>query len=479
MKKLNDDEQNKKPLNPFELHAERLATTSYSGSRVYLYPAFVKGFFRNARSIVYSILIIIFLGLPWININGHPAILLDIAHRRFSLFGLTFWAHEAPILILVLLSFVLGIGLITALFGRIWCGWACPQTVFIDSLFKRIEESLEGTGLARKRFDEQKLSVKKMAIKGIKWGIFLLISLVITHSFLAYFVGAKHVLQMMTQSPNENLKSFLVVIFSTAIILFDFGWFREQFCIIACPYGRFQSVLMDENSIVVAYDKNRGEPRKKDRNDTAFTGDCINCYRCVQVCPTGIDIRRGTQMECIMCTACIDACDDVMSKINKPKGLIRYDSENALEGIKTKFLRFRTIIYTILLSIVLSVLAFLVSHRNMTPIHSSRMANPPYIVLNDGNIQNQFTFTIHNQYFDGIKLSLSLSDELQQQGIKLIVPLKSIEINSGQSMPYIAFLQFPKTLLEDGKKNIQLQKDIVHRGEDKIGFQEVVIIGPR
>jgi len=472
--------------NPFELHTERIATTSHSGKRVYLYPAFVKGIFRNSRSIVYAILIVIFLGLPWLQINGHPAILLDIAHRRFSIFGLTFWAHEAPILILVLLSFVLSIGLLTAVLGRVWCGWGCPQTVFIDSVFRRIEEWLEGVGLSRKHFDEQKPSLKKYSLKGLKWFLFFIASLIITHSFLAYFVGAKNVLAMMTQSPTENLTSFLVVVISTAIILFDFGWFREQFCIIACPYGRFQSVLMDEDSIVVAYDHKRGEPRKQDRNDTDFKGDCINCYRCVQVCPTGIDIRRGTQLECIMCTACIDACDDVMTKIGKEPGLVRYDSENALKGKKTAFIRPRTIIYSLLLTIVLSALFWMVSHRNMLPTYVARSTNPPYVVLENNRIQNQFTIRIHNQYFHPVTATLALEPESSQQGISLITPLAENQVEPGKSSDTIAFIQFPNNLLENGRSSLAIKlistvKNNLNntKSGSKIKNVEVVLIGPR
>lgn len=312
--------------NPFELPEDRLASTTATGKRVYIHPASVSGVFKRWRNKIHTVFILIFLMLPWTKVAGHQTVLLDIANRKFSLFGVTFWAHDAPMLVLVFLTFVLTMGLVTALFGRVWCGWACPQTVFIESVYRRVEEWIEGTPHQRSRLDSAPLSVSKVVKRVVKWGLFIGISLVITHSFLAYFVGSSNLIGMISQSPSQHPGPFIMIVISTAIIAFDFGWFREQFCIIACPYGRMQSVLMDDHSLVVAYDATRGEPRKQDRHDTASTGDCINCYRCVQVCPTGVDIRRGVQLECIMCTACIDACDSVMDKINKPKGLIRYES---------------------------------------------------------------------------------------------------------------------------------------------------------
>ncbi len=239
--------QKDKKFTNFELPQERLATTSKQGNRVYLYPATVKGFFRKWRTIVYWALILFFLGLPWLKISGKPVILLDILHRKFVLFGVKFWAHDAPILVLVFLLFVIIIGLVTALFGRVWCGWACPQTVFIDGIFNAIASALEGNGLAQKRFNNRPPSFTKTSIKTIKWALYTIASLLITHSFLAYFVGADQVLDIIQRSPAEHPASFLTVLISSAIILFNFGWFKEQFCIIACPYGRLQSVLSEKN----------------------------------------------------------------------------------------------------------------------------------------------------------------------------------------------------------------------------------------
>ncbi|RYG63166.1 cytochrome c oxidase accessory protein CcoG [bacterium] len=323
----------------YELPKERLSTTDQAGRRIHLYPASVKGYFRDRKRYVHGFLLIVFLTLPWIHVSGRQLLLLDVAHREFFFFGLHFRAHDAPLILFLLLGFTFGIGLVTAIWGRVWCGWACPQTVFIEFLFRRIERLVEGSHRAQRALDERPLDSEKMMKKGLKWFLFVVVSLGISHSFLGYFVGTRELVRMVSSSPLENWTSFLMILVTTGIIAFDFGWFREQFCTIMCPYGRFQSVMMDNHSTIVAYDLKRGEPRRGTAPSPSAQGDCVNCLRCVQVCPTGIDIRRGLQMECIACTACIDACDEVMTKVDKPLGLIRYTTERELAGKKTKNVR--------------------------------------------------------------------------------------------------------------------------------------------
>jgi cytochrome c oxidase accessory protein FixG len=463
-----------------ELHPERLATTAEDGSRVYLHTASVKGKFRNIRNIVYDILVVIFLCIPWIRIGGQPVLLLDLPNRHFSILGLTFWGHDAPILFLVFTLFVVSIGLITAVFGRGWCGWACPQTVFIDRVFVRIERWIEGDAVSQRKLEAAPMSFGKAAKRGVKWMLFFIAALVITHSFLAYFVGTDQLAKMVTHSPLENPSSFLVIAIATAIILFDFGWFREQFCIIACPYGRLQSVLMDDHSLVVAYDEKRGEPRWQKGMDRTKTGDCVNCFRCVQVCPTGIDIRRGVQMECIGCTACIDACDEVMTKTNKPKGLIRYDTEAALKKEKSQPIRLRTILYSVFIVFAAITLFFVVSSRELIKVNFVHALDKPFQLVREGQeVINHYKVNVRNQNPHDIELEFYVSDELKAKGISLVVPLSPLKVSAGQSVRTDLFVTFPRAFSDQKKLTTVVHVRSMHPDHHyEESIKSIPLIGP-
>ena len=273
--------------NRFELDSERLATTDETGRRVYLYPEDVEGRWKNRRTIFYWFLIVLYLVLPWIYIKGKPALMLNIFTREFSFMGFTLHGVEPILLFLVVISGLFFIAFLTSIFGRVWCGWGCPQTVFIQTIFSKIESLIEGGARARKALDEAPWTAGKILKRSLKWICFTIVSLHIAHTFIGYIVGPRELLAISLHNPTQNLGLFITVMVVSGIFLFDFGWFREQFCIIACPYGRMQSVMMDENSLVVAYDKKRGEPRRG-LVPHEQEGDCINCYACVKVCPTGI-----------------------------------------------------------------------------------------------------------------------------------------------------------------------------------------------
>lgn len=427
---------------------DRLSTTDESGRRIRIMPAAVKGKFQRHRDRAHVAMIAFFLLLPWLKVNGYPALQLDVPHRRFFLAGQLFLAQDIPGVFFIVASFVILLILISALWGRFWCGWACPHTVFIEGFFRRAERWVEGHHLQQRELDRSPWTLKKIRKKTLKWSIFTAGSMVVTHSFLAYFVGADNVLHMVTRSPLENPGSFTVVVVSTAVILFDFGWFREQFCLIACPYGRFQSAMMDEHSLTVAYDSRRGEPRRNQVPIGATQGDCIDCFKCVNVCPTGIDIRNGFQMECIACTACIDACDEVMQKIGKPTGLVRYASEAELKGQALRRVRPRTVLY----ALILIVLAFGLVHRVLTKeIYQTeivRAVDAPYQLVRGAGGQtwviNHFNVNWYNLSAEAAKVEISMPAEWRDRGFELIQSVKGpFDVPSGQSLRHQFFIKYP------------------------------------
>ncbi len=477
---------------PEENQQNRLTTTDARGKRIYLYPADVKGRFRSYRGVTQAILILLFLALPLLHWHGEQLFLLDIAERRFHFFGLVLWSHDAPMLFLLFIGIALSIAFVTAIWGRLWCGWACPQTVFVEGVYRRIERLIEGSPRTRQELDRGPWTAKKIFKKTLKYTLFLLVSLVITHSFLAYFVGAKKILPMMLAAPSDNWTSFLVIAFSTAIILFDFAWFREQFCTIMCPYGRFQSVLMDTQSLIVGYDAKRGEPR---RTVPAVLpqGDCVNCLRCVQVCPTGIDIRKGVQMECIACTSCIDACDEVMTKLKKTTGLIRYSSEAEFQGQKIKNLRPRTYAYVALIFIAFTTLTTVLAKKELLELNILRAKDMPYQVVEqsglssgtDGSaakvIINHFKIDADNQDNKNIEVLFFLSEVDKAKGFELVMVENPLQIKASSAKKMDFFIRFPSTELHSGHAKLSVLRTIQINAQPASTItksEELSLVGP-
>lgn len=339
-------------------------------------------------------LIAFYLSLPWFKVGGFPAVFLDVAERRFHLFGVTFAAQDMWLLFFVITGLGFSLFFITALLGRVWCGWACPQTVFLEHIYRRIERWTEGDAVKRRALRDAPLSAEKIFKRTLKHALYVLVSAVITHLFLAYYVSLAEVWDMMRHAPTEHWGAFGFIAIATGILYFNFAWFREQLCIVICPYGRIQSALIDDHSLVIGYDAKRGEPRGK--AGTAEAGACVDCNRCVHVCPTGIDIRQGLQMECIGCTACIDACDDVMVRLHRPKGLVRYDSQKAFTGSRTRWIRPRTVLYFVLLLAGASVASWAISTVKPANFGVTRMTGAPYIV-DETSVRNQFLVRIVNK----------------------------------------------------------------------------------
>lgn len=475
-------------MSQWDLHEARPASFDEQGWRVKIHPAEARGLWRKRRQIVQSFLLIIFLVLPWIQIGGRQALLLDVGNRQFEIFGLSLRAHNAPLLVFILAMAGFGLFLVTAVWGRVWCGWACPQTVFIEMVYRKIETWIEGNAGERRILDKQPWNSKKLVKKSFKWAAFVAVSLILTHSFLAYFVGTDRLAQMIQHPPTENWTSFLFIAFSTAIILFDFGWFREQFCMIACPYGRFQSVLMDSRSMIVGYDYKRGEPRRgspavKDQAQ----GDCVNCYRCVQVCPTGIDIRRGVQLECIACTACVDACDEIMTKTGKPKGLIRYTTLRELGteisqriGLGPKFhLTPRVGIYSlVIVAAAIGLVVGISSHRAVDVLIFRGKGLPYQITQHAGEeyVLNQFYAEATNTTDQDLKLLIKNLDT--ESPVEIINTQGGLFVRAGKIERLGFFVRFPRARAKD-VAGAPLRLEFQSEGSDSFRFQkEVRLVAP-
>lgn len=470
-------EQTEKSKNIYQLDPERLATTDEHGNRVYLYPEDVKGPWKDRRHLFYWFLMFLYLVTPWIYHNGRPLMQIDIFHREFTFFGNTWFGVEPILMFLVVISGLFFIAFLTSVFGRVWCGWGCPQTVFIQGLFLKIEKLVEGNARKRRELDRAPWSAEKIIRKSIKWIIFTAISLHIAHTFFGYILGPREVLRMSMQNPADNMGIFIGVMIFTGILLFDFGWFREQFCIIACPYGRMQSVLMDENSLIVAYDQKRGEPRRGTVTREQ-EGDCINCYNCVKVCPTGIDIRRGTQLECIACTMCIDACDNIMEKLKRPKGLIRYSSETELKGELRKKITPRSIVYVAISLLFITALSVFLSNSNQLNFQFYRGVESPFqtVVNPDGTktVINHFTMKVTHQGTQAHVAELEIVDPALKEKIQIVTVLHPLKFDKPEIKTPI-FFKFDSKILTAGK--LPLKINVKEEGKVTTTV-EVPLMGP-
>jgi len=388
---------------------DSVATISSDGKRNWIYPKKPKGKLYNKRTYVSIFFLVLLFAGPFMKLNGHPFILLNIIERKFILFGIAFWPQDFHLFGLAMLTFIVFIILFTALFGRIWCGWACPQTIFMEMVFRKIEYLIEGDYMQQKALNAESPNPRKLRKKILKNSIFFLISFIIANTFLAYIIGVDELFKIITDPPSQHLGGLISLTIFTLVFYGVYTKFREQACIVVCPYGRLQGVLLDKNSVVIAYDYNRGEPREKlHKGQERKAGDCIDCHQCVQVCPTGIDIRHGTQLECINCTACIDACDSIMEKIDKPLGLIRYTSENAIsKGIKFKVTG-RIIAYSVVLFILLGSLITLLAIRSDVEATILRTPGMLYQELADKKVSNLYNIKIVNKTFQDLPISVKI-----------------------------------------------------------------------
>jgi cytochrome c oxidase accessory protein FixG len=382
------------PESPLIPAAEMVLPTLHGdGSRRWLNPALAQGkYWRRRRLLAYG-LIAFFVTLPHLRWGGKPIVLLDIGAMQFTFFGHTFYPTDTLLVALLMLTVFFTVMLVTALGGRLWCGWGCPQTVYLEFLFRPIDRIFAGTvGKGGKPKE-----AANIALQLGRCVVYLACSLFLAHTFLSYFVGTDQLAAWMRLSPLEHPRAFGVIAFTTAGLMYNFMFFREQLCMVACPYGRFQSVMLDRKSLIVTYDIHRGEPRHKGKGTGERAGDCIDCGHCTAVCPTGIDIRNGLQMECIHCTQCIDACDDVMRRIKKPEGLIRYSSQDALAGSPQTWLRARILVYPILILTTATLFLIVLTLKFAFDVRVLRSPGAPFTVNPDRMLQNNFQLRLVNR----------------------------------------------------------------------------------
>ena len=387
---------------------DSVTSINADGSHHILHPADVKGRFTIARRLVAFVLILAYAAMPWIPINGAPAVFFDVEMRRFHVLGLTMVAQDMWVLFFAISGLGFLLFVITAVLGRIWCGWACPYTVFLDHIFRRIERWIDGDAPARRKLATAPNDFKKITKRVVKHGLYIACSALIAHIFLSYFVSLPRLYSFMRQGPLEHATSFGVVTFLTGALYFCFAHFREQFCILMCPYGRLQSALTDDDTMIIGYDVKRGEPRGKATDPNA--GACIDCNRCVTVCPTGIDIRAGLQLECIGCAACIDACDDIMVKVKRPIGLIRYDSSRGLAGKKRRIFRPRLLAYGLLGLLGLAALG-VTAFLRAKPMNAdvTRMRGPSFY-LDPTMVRNHYQLRLFNKRNQAMSFTVSLEN---------------------------------------------------------------------
>ena len=463
-----------------ETFRDTIGTIDEEGNRKYIYPKKPSGKFYDYRKWVSYFLLLVLVANPFVKINGNQFMMFNVLERRYNIFGFPFWPEDFYIFVLFMIIGVVFVILFTVIFGRIFCGWICPQTIFLEMVFRRIEYWIEGDRGAQIRLSKQEWNVEKITKKGLKWFIFLLLSFLIANVFLAYLISSDELFKMIQEGPKNHLSTLISLSIFTGVFYFIFTWFREQVCIIACPYGRLQGVLLDNKSINVIYDFVRGEKEagrakynKNEDRTTTGKGDCIDCNLCVHVCPTGIDIRNGTQLECTNCTACIDECETIMKGVGLPKGLIRYASEDEIEK-KDKF-KFTNRMkgYTAVLVILIGILSGLLFLRN--DVEATILRLPGQLFQHKGeNISNVYTFKIINKTnndfndihfkLEGIRGSLKVVGEQE-----LKVPRQGM--NEGT-----LFIEINHLLLESDKTKIIIE---VYNGDKKIETSKTNFLGPR
>jgi len=459
---------------------DSIATVTQEGKRQWIFPKKPSGVFYKYRKLVSYVLLIFLFAAPFVKINGNQFILFNVLDRKFNIFGFPFWPQDFYLVVISMIIGVVLLTLFTVAFGRIFCGWICPQTIFMEMVFRRIEYAIEGDRGKQIRLSKMPWNKEKILKKGTKWLIFYAISFLIANVFLAYLIGSDDLLKYVSEGPSAHLSTFIALVIFSFVFYFIFTWFREQVCIIACPYGRLQGVLLDDKSIVVAYDHKRGEGdngrkkfRKNEDREALGYGDCIDCFQCVHVCPTGIDIRNGTQLECVNCTACIDECDSIMEKVNLPKGLIRYASEDNINN-KAKF-QFTTRLkaYTAVLSILVVLLVSLLFIRSNIEADILRLPGQLYETTEQGNLSNVYTYKLVNKTtmpMDSLNFKI-----LSHKGEIKLVRGNYFSVKEAGLAEGTLFIELPKSEVKGEENKIKIG---VYSGDKLIEKTSTNFLGP-
>ncbi|TYA92313.1 cytochrome c oxidase accessory protein CcoG [Seonamhaeicola marinus] len=465
-----------------EIFRDSISTITEEGKRAWVYPKKPSGKYYDKRKLVSYGLLLFLLASPFIRIGGNQFLLFNVLERRFNIFGFPFWPQDFHLFVISMIIGVVFITLFTVAFGRIFCGWICPQTIFMEMVFRRIEYWIEGDRGKQMRLNRQPWNAEKIRKKGLKFTIFLLISFIIANVFLAYLIGGDRLIQYIIDGPFSHMGTLIPLLIFTAVFYFVFAWFREQVCVIACPYGRLQGVLLDTKSVVVAYDYKRGEGssgrkkfRKNEDRAALGHGDCIDCLQCVNVCPTGIDIRNGTQLECVNCTACIDECDHIMDSINLPKGLIRYASE---ENIKNKVpfkLTARMKGYVAVLTILVGILTGMLFLRNEVEANVLRLPGQLYEHKENNIISNVFTYKLVNKTTKDIE-DVTLKLMSHKGSLRLVATSSEFIVPKQGIAEGTLFIEINNAALSGDRNKIKIG---VYEGDELIETCTANFLGPR
>ena len=460
---------------------DTIGTLDAEGKRSWIFPKMPDGKWYEYRKYVSYVLLLFLFSAPFIKIQGNQFLLFNVLERRFNIFGFPFWPQDFYIFVIMMITGVVFVILFTVAFGRLFCGWVCPQTIFMEMVFRRIEYAIDGDRGKQIRLSKMPWNREKITKRLLKWSVFFVISFLIANVFLAYLIGSDRLLRYITDGPLEHWSTLISLMIFTGVFYFVFAWFREQVCIIVCPYGRLQGALLDDKSIIVAYDHKRGEKEEgrakfKKKEDRAATGkgDCIDCFQCVQVCPTGIDIRNGTQLECINCTACIDACNSIMEAVDLPKGLIRYASEENIEKKAPFKFTARMKGYTVVLGILTAVLVGMLFLRNEVEADINRLPGQLYERKDNNMISNVYTYKLLNKTnrdIEGVSFKL-----LSHKGTIQVVSHEEFNVPAAQLAQGTLFIEINAAALSGDKDKVTIG---VYSDGEQIETTRTAFLGPR